>query len=212
MNNDATSTGNSSGIDEMSLRRQRFHSQVLDLAGRFTAKEAARAFLVTTQFMRDYGVKNGIEFATQDGRSPEQSRRLRKELEQLKEEARIRQMKPILPSPGPDGLKLPPALEARSRKALWESENKFVTRLVELGKTHTMAQVQRMTGLNQRSLRRLAYDHGITFADQVEAFNEDAANAELVAASRRAFALEGMPDEAQRVISTFLLPRSPSCH
>lgn len=212
MNNDATSTGNSSGIDEMSTRRQRFHSQVLDLAGRFTAKEAARAFFVTTHFMRDYGLKNGIEFATQVGRSPDESRRLRRELEHLKEETRIRLMKPILPSPGPDGLKLPPELEARSRKALWESENKFVARLVELGKVHTMSQVQRMTGLNQRSLRRLAYDHGITFADQFEAFNEEAANAELVAASRRAFALEGMPDEAQRVISTFLLPRSPSCH
>lgn len=183
-----------------------FHAQVLKLSIRFTAKEAARAMGVSTHHMRKYGIDFAIEFATPEGRTPIQLRRLRKELMELKEETRVKHLQPISPSPGPKGLILSPAQERDSRKALWASENKFIELVADLAKTQTLYQVHRKTKVNLRALRKIAYDHSIVFVDQIVPFDEEAANTALIASGLMGFNYPGLPIEARTCLSGFLMP------
>ncbi len=183
-----------------------FHAQVVQLATRFTAKEAARAMQVTTAHMRSYGIKKGIVWASPEGRTAIQLRRMRKELMELGEITRVSRLQPIRPSPGPNGLVLTPAQELDSRKALWNAENQFIELVAELAKTHTLYQVHRKTKVNLRALRKLAYNHSIVFADQVIPFDEEAANVALVASGLMGFDYPGLPAEARTCLAGFLMP------
>jgi hypothetical protein len=183
-----------------------FHEQVLKLAKRFTAKEAARAMLVTTQHMRSYGIKHDIQWASPEGRTPIQLRRLRKELMELGEETRVKRLAPIRPSPGPNGLVLTPAQEFDSRKAWWNAENEVIQLVATLAKTHTLHEVRRKTKLKLRSLRKMAYNHSIVFANQIVPFDEEAANIALVTSGLMGFDYPGLPAEARTCLVGFLMP------
>lgn len=203
-----TSTGDSSVHHFESEALRNFHEQVLQLSIRFNAKEVARAMGVSTRHMRSYGEKHNVTFASPEGRTPNQLRRLRRELSALKEETRVKHLQPIRPSPGPNGLVLSPELQRISREAFVQSENKFLEQLAVLAKTHTVYQAHRKTKVNLRALRKLAHAHGILFVDQVVPFDEEAANTALVSSGLMGFNYPGLPIEARTCLAGFLMPMS----
>lgn len=183
--------------------------QIRSLAERFTAKEVARAFVMPTNAMKAYGETHGITFASANERSPSDMRRCRREISHIREETLASMLPPIQPSPGPEGIQLSPLQDLRSKKALWEGSNRFVSSLIEMSKTHTQADALRKTHISRRQLCKLAYDHDIVFKDQIQPFDEAAANNAIIQRSVQPYSLDGMPRISLARLNLFIQRTNP---
>jgi hypothetical protein len=187
------------------LSLQDRNQQIQSLAQRFTAKEIARAFVIKTQEMKAYGEANGIVFASSDRRSAADMRRAREEIREMHMETQARLLPPIKPSPGPDGIKLSPLLELRSRRAFWEGSNRVLINLMEIAKTHTQAEAVRKTGMSRRRLCTLSYEYDIVFKDKVLPFDETAANQDIIKRAEQPYQLDGVRGVALARLNHFIM-------
>lgn len=190
------------------LSQQERDLRIRSLAERFTAKEVARAFVMPTNAMKAYGVLHGITFASAEERTPSEMRRCRREISHIREETLASMLPPIQSSPGPDGIQLSPLQDLQSKKALWEGSNKFVSSLIEMSKTHTQADALRKTQISRRQLCKLAYDHDIVFKDQVQPFDEEAANTAIIQKSAQPYSLDGMARIPLARLNLFILGKT----
>lgn len=149
---------------------QQFHEKVLALCGDFGIKEAARLLHVSTGYLRSHSEKHGITFADPTARSRAETRVAKKALEKARTGRELRQVEVLRPI-APGSIKITPKQEFDGKKELWQRQNAFYTRAVELAEFLSRHETAKILGVSVRFLKNYAYEWDIDFAGEARTYS-----------------------------------------
>lgn len=149
---------------------QQFHEKVLTLCGGFGIKEAARLLHVSTGYLRTHSEKHGITFADPTGRTKAENRLVKKALEKARTGRELRQVEVLRPI-APGAIKVTPKQEFDGKKELWQRQNAFYTRAVELAEFLSRHETAKILGVSVRFLKNYAYEWDIDFAGEARTYS-----------------------------------------
>lgn len=157
---------------------EQFHAKVMGLCEKFTIKESARMLGVSTAYLRTHSEKRGITFAGLAGRTKEERREVKKALEAARVGRELRKVETIRPLQ-PGILKVTARQEVEGRKALWQRENAFYSRALELAQVFSRHETAKLLGVSVRFLKNYAYEWDIDFAGEPRTYSVNPVESEL---------------------------------